>query len=162
MCGRRHISLSQYCESFPPSFLSNSMLLQNHVCCKLLNFLELLVFSCPSFHYTCPRTSFSTQGSYQVWCYYICINATFGNHSFLELYILYCIDFCTTILVPSMFIMNNYLQTKICNHTFCHRGKSFQARVLRRMVEVGCETNSSSACFCATICWWIVTPITFA
>ena len=120
------------------------------------------MFSCPSFHYTCPRTSFSTQGSYQVWCYYICINATFGNHSFLELYLLYCIDFCTTILVPSMFIMNNYLQTKICNHTFCHRGKSFQARVLRRMVEVGCETNSSSACFCATICWWIVTPITFA
>ena len=95
------------------------------------------MFSCPSFHYTCPRTSFSTQGSYQVWCYYICINATFGNHSFLELYLLYCIDFCTTILVPSMFIMNNYLQTKICNHTFCHRGKSFQARVLKRMVEVG-------------------------
>lgn len=36
-----------------------------------------------------------------------------------------------------MFIMNNYIQTKIWRLTFSHRGKSFQARVLRRMVEVG-------------------------
>ena len=65
------------------------------------------------------------------------INPTSGNHSFLELYLLYCIDFCTMFLIPSMFIMNNYIQTKILHLTFSHRGKSFQARVLKRMVEVG-------------------------
>ena len=55
----------------------------------------------------------------------------------MELYLLYCIDFCTMFLVPSMFIINNYIQTKIWHLTFSHRGKSSQARVLRRMVEVG-------------------------
>lgn len=55
----------------------------------------------------------------------------------MELYLLYCIDFCDMFLIPFMFIMNNDIQTKIWHLTFSHRGKSFQARVLRRMVEVG-------------------------